>query len=42
MMDRKIGFLLAGLIVCAPILGVPEAAVAEKVGVAAAVDPDAF
>ena len=42
MMDRKIGFLLAGLMVCAPILGAPEAAVAEKVGVAAAVEPDAF
>jgi hypothetical protein len=42
MMSRKIGFLLAGLMVCAPILGAPEAAVAEKVGVAAAVEPDAF
>jgi len=42
MMSRKVGMVLAAGMLCAPMLCSPEAALAEKVGVAAAVEPDAF
>ena len=42
MMSHKVWMVLAAGMLCAPMLCSPEAALAEKVGVAAAVEPDAF
>jgi hypothetical protein len=42
MMSRNVGMVLAAGMLCAPVFCAPEAALADKVGVAAAVEPDAF